>query len=86
MCGIWFYLKRQQTKLTNEVMDNYMKSFCKIKNRGPDISVIKKINYNGSIRAIAGFHRLAIMDTSSNGNQPFYFEDGLDEILVICNG
>jgi len=86
MCGIWFYLKRQQTKLTNEVMDNSMKSFCKIKNRGPDISVIKKINYNGSIRAVAGFHRLAIMDTSSNGNQPFYFEDGVDEILVICNG
>jgi asparagine synthase (glutamine-hydrolysing) len=86
MCGIWFYLKRIQSKLTNEDLNNYMKCFLKIKNRGPDITVIKKINYNGGIRAIAGFHRLAIMDTSSNGNQPFYYADVQNEILVICNG
>jgi len=86
MCGIWFYLKRCQTKLTNEVVQNYLHSFEKIKNRGPDISIVKKIIHNNSIQAIAGFHRLAIMDTSHNGDQPFYFVDTLDEILVICNG
>jgi asparagine synthase (glutamine-hydrolysing) len=86
MCGIWFYLKKNQRKLTNEVMNNYMCSFNKIKSRGPDVSIIKKITYNNSIHAIAGFHRLAIMDTSHNGDQPFYFVDTLDEILVICNG
>jgi uncharacterized protein (TIGR02231 family) len=26
------------------------------------------------------------MDTSSNGNQPFYYNDTNDEILVMCNG
>jgi len=86
MCGIWFYLKRTRSKLTNEVADKYMRSFYRIKNRGPDVTVVKKINYRGCIRAIAGFHRLAIMDTSTNGNQPFYFLDESNEIIVICNG
>jgi asparagine synthase (glutamine-hydrolysing) len=61
----------------------------KIKNRGPDKSTfITNSNY------IIGFHRLAIMDTSICGDQPFsysyYFEkDGhkfLKTIYLMCNG
>ena len=42
--------------------------FCQIKSRGPDKSIfIANSNY------IVGFHRLAIMDTSIQGDQPFTF-------------
>ena len=53
MCGIWFYLKRTQTKLTKEMYNNYVYSFYKIKNRGPDFSTIKNILHDNSIHAIA---------------------------------
>lgn len=86
MCGIWFYLNRSQNILTLEILKEYIASFNKIKNRGPDFSITKQIIYNDSIQAIAGFHRLAIMDLSTNGNQPFVFESEDDEIIVICNG
>jgi len=86
MCGIWFYLKRTQSKLTKEMYNNYVYSFNKIKNRGPDFSTIRNILHDNSIHAIAGFHRLAIMDTSTNGNQPFEHFTPYDEIVVLCNG
>ena len=86
MCGIWFYLNRSQNILTLEILKEYIASFNKIKNRGPDFSITKQIISNDSIQAIAGFHRLAIMDLSTNGNQPFIFESEEDEIIVICNG
>jgi len=86
MCGIWFYLNRSQSVLTLEILKEYIASFNKIKNRGPDFSITKQIISNDSIQAIVGFHRLAIMDLSTNGNQPFVFESEEDEIIVICNG
>ena len=86
MCGIWFYLKRSLQKLDDFKIDRLRRSFNKIKNRGPDFSEFKKISYNNSIRAIVGFHRLAIMDTSSIANQPFVSINGLYEIYVVCNG
>ena len=86
MCGIWFYLNRSQNILTLDILKEYIASFNKIKNRGPDFSITKQIIVNNSIQAIAGFHRLAIMDLSTNGNQPFVFESEEEEIIVICNG
>ena len=86
MCGIWFYLNRSKSVLTLEIVKEYIASFNRIKNRGPDFSITKQIISNNSIQAIAGFHRLAIMDLSTNGNQPFIFESDEDEIIVICNG
>ena len=55
-----------------------MKKFTNFQNRGPDNSIFKNINKN----VILGFHRLAIMDTSEKGDQPFN-NDGL---YLVCNG
>lgn len=86
MCGIWFFLKRSLQKLDDLKIEKLRRSFEKIKNRGPDFSDFRKISYNNSIRAIAGFHRLAIMDTSTIANQPFTSINSLYEIYVVCNG
>jgi len=58
MCGIIYYTgKQEKEKLT--------KSLVKIKHRGPDSSEI--IMKESGI----GFVRLAIMDPSNKGDQPF---------------
>lgn len=70
MCGILFV--EGQVKL-----DRFKKSFEKIHHRGPDMSRILE-NELG----IFGFHRLAIMDVTEHGMQPF-----VDlETVVVCNG
>lgn len=87
MCGIWGLLSLDTIKYDNELM--YSK-FMKIKPRGPDRTIwITNSNY------IVGFHRLAIMDTSSQGDQPFslsyYYTNShghtyLRTCYVIVNG
>jgi asparagine synthase (glutamine-hydrolysing) len=57
--------------------EKFRDSFYKIKDRGPDMSKI--INDE---TGIWGFHRLAIMDLSEHGMQPFE----LDGSRLICNG
>lgn len=88
MCGIWGLL----TLNTNFKSDiNLHDSFMKIKNRGPDRSIyIDNNNYK------IGFHRLAIMDTSIQGDQPFSFSYKMTDkgtgrqvlrtIYAMCNG
>jgi asparagine synthase (glutamine-hydrolysing) len=67
MCGIFF---------SNSTGSNY-DSFNTLKHRGPDISVIvQKDSFT------FGFHRLAIIDTKTTINQPFFYKD----IVVLCNG
>jgi len=54
-----------------------VKSFQNIKNRGPDqTTIISKKDF------FLGFHRLAIVDLSEEGNQPFYSNG----VYLICNG
>ena len=63
MCGIWGLLSLREITLDSSLL--YSK-FNQIKSRGPDTSTfITKPNY------IVGFHRLSIMDLSTNGSQPF---------------
>ena len=65
MCGIWGLLSSKKIELDLGTLFNL---FMKIKNRGPDKSTfITNSNY------IIGFHRLAIMDTSIYGDQPFSY-------------
>lgn len=65
MCGIWGILSLDTISLDSKLL---FESFYQIKSRGPDRSVyITNSNY------IVGFHRLAIMDTSIQGDQPFSF-------------
>lgn len=71
MCGILVYLNFQyHSSIFQELLN-------KIKHRGPDNSqiLIKDNIY-------FGFNRLAINDTSANGNQPF----NLKNIIMVCNG
>lgn len=65
MCGIWGLLSLKTIKYDEGML--YTK-FNTIKSRGPDKSTfISNSNY------IVGFHRLAIMDLSIQGDQPFSF-------------
>ena len=58
-------------------MESFVKSLKKIEYRGPDdVSASKRNGY------FWGFNRLAIMDLSANGNQPFITEN----VEVVCNG
>ena len=76
MCGIWALLK------SNPELDSvYIKSFNKLKNRGPDSSILHlDKNY------IVGFHRLAINDLSVDGNQPFYYSTPTHNYILVANG
>lgn len=84
MCGIWGYLDL----LNSSDQVRLFKSFMKIINRGPDRSDFKLINE--SIKAFLGFHRLAIMDKTTYGDQPFTIEHRSktknSSIYVMCNG
>lgn len=65
MCGIWGLLSLKTINYDQSVL--YSK-FNTIKSRGPDRSTyITNPNY------IVGFHRLAIMDPSIQGDQPFSY-------------
>ena len=76
MCGIWALIK-QHPELTSKIID----SFNKVRNRGPDSSVLHvDRNY------IAGFHRLAINDLSVSGNQPFYHSTQTHNYVLMANG
>jgi asparagine synthase (glutamine-hydrolysing) len=84
MCGIWVHLKRNNTisKIDDE---NLYAHFMRLKQRGPDQSEylqLQDINI--------GFHRLAILDLSKNGNQPFITKNITNTenktIITVCNG
>lgn len=74
MCGIFCLLN-------NEDQYNYdfiEKQFQKGKGRGPEHSKLTNV----SIKAIFGFHRLAINGLNAESNQPIVYGD----ITLICNG
>lgn len=79
MCGILFStLYDFYSNLSN------MSFIDAIKHRGPDNTKIRMYkNINGGFnKYIFAFHRLAINDTSSNGNQPF----STDDLIWMING
>ena len=71
MCGIFAYLGADLS------LGQLMPSFNKIQDRGPDFSTLKRVGP----RHWLGFHRLAIMDPTPAGNQPFE----LDGASLVCN-
>jgi asparagine synthase (glutamine-hydrolysing) len=73
MCGFAVY-----TGSDNMERVTFAHDFKKIEYRGPDNSVIKDFGKEGWM----GFHRLSIMDISSNGNQPLMHQ----HINLVCNG
>lgn len=76
MCGIFFYTKRGSIKGKTKRM--IQKSFAKIQHRGPNASRVRYYNEG----TMMGFHRLAIVDPTAAGMQPF--ED--ERYACIVNG
>lgn len=79
MCGIWALLSQAKIDQYGKLFE----SFMKLKNRGPEYSSFDLINDH----TLLGFHRLAIMDLSAEGNQPFKYvrKDG-SCTYCACNG
>ncbi len=61
-------------------LDAFRAAFATMAHRGPDSHVIDSLPGNVKI----GFHRLAIMDTSHAGDQPFV--DRERQLHAVCNG
>lgn len=81
MCGIWGLVSK--VGLTAEQLGKLFNAFMQVKNRGPDFSSFNQISDN----VLVGFHRLAIMDLTPDGNQPFCYTrpDG-SYVYCVCNG
>lgn len=81
MCGIW----ARFSKIHNCPIKGIYELFNLIKHRGPDSSYFLSL-YDDTVQL--GFHRLAIIDTSSNGDQPFKFtdQDNDREVYILVNG
>lgn len=74
MCGFLVHAKASEG-----LEEKLQKSFQKVCHRGPDRSQAWK-----NSTSWWGFHRLAIMDTSAKGDQPFL--DPKTGSAVVCNG
>lgn len=79
MCGIWGLLQFHP-----ESTEGIHDKFNKIKHRGPDRSRFLELNEFKKI--FLGFHRLAIMDKYTNGDQPFVLEWKNRSIYCLTNG
>lgn len=76
MCGIFCLVDYQNSDLSP-----VYKSLDKLSARGPDNKSMMSFNYNQKTISF-GFTRLAIMDLSMNGIQPFHD----DKRTLVCNG
>lgn len=84
MCGIWAYILKHRGELSDELKSRLYTAFTKIKHRGPDRSDF--IEFDLLVPFFLGFHRLAIMDKSVNGDQPFVCTWKDHTIYTLCNG
>lgn len=92
MCGIFFYVgrriggetKRKTGKSRQTTKQKLEAAFEKIKHRGPDLSLVKYYNDN----VMVGFHRLAIVDPTRSGMQPFEipFRKQGTRFVCVVNG
>ncbi|AGD92318.1 glutamine-dependent asparagine synthetase [Megavirus lba] len=80
MCGIFCLIQYGNNQIDQE---QCIQCLNKLTPRGPDNLDYKIIKVNDNVTIFLGFTRLAIMDTSSAGMQPF--QDSNDNHL-ICNG
>ena len=76
MCGIFLYYVKDGI-IRKELMRHLLINYEKIDHRGPDKHTLSMYG-----NCLAGFHRLAINDTSDKGDQPFE----LNEEFLMCNG
>ena len=83
MCGIWGYISKLKNFSSTKKKELYY-SFLNIQSRGPDRTNFLELVEN--VRMFFGFHRLAIMDRSTKGDQPFVLEYKNRTIYCLCNG
>jgi asparagine synthase (glutamine-hydrolysing) len=90
MCGIWAFLRTVLEKTDVKTRAKLYNAFSQVRYRGPDRSGFLEVNDFTDL--FFGFHRLAIMDKSTDGDQPFVFEfkDGggqhVRTVYCLCNG
>lgn len=77
MCGICFSISQKEEKC--------LQHFESISHRGPDKTITLNPKFD-NLNIILMFHRLAINDTSSDGDQPFIYKNGERVIYLLCNG
>lgn len=82
MCGIWGFICRSGCVKDIAIMNHL---FRNVKPRGPDRSSLIEFNEK-NYDVFTGFHRLAIMDRSTHGDQPFILEENNRRIIAMCNG
>lgn len=80
MCGILCLVQYGGKSLSPEMAQECLKHLAF---RGPDRTNSVTVRVNDNVEVFLGFTRLAIMDTSDAGLQPFH--DGQDN-YVVCNG
>jgi asparagine synthase (glutamine-hydrolysing) len=87
MCGIWFYVQ----PIGHQNQSKLYEASREIEKRGPDKTITKYFTF-GEFEFHLIFHRLAIMDLSELGDQPFILNDhanelvNREEIYLMCNG
>ncbi len=86
MCGIWAYIRatKQQDPDHNISVPTLFEAYHRIQPRGPDRATFKQLSEFTDV--FLGFHRLAIMDKSTRGDQPFVFEYDNKTTYVTTNG
>lgn len=84
MCGIWAYILKHRGELSDDFKSKLYTAFTKVKHRGPDRSDF--IEFDLLVPFFLGFHRLAIIDKSVNGDQPFVCTWKGRTIYTLCNG
>lgn len=80
MCGIWTYVGDDAHDAT--LAPALFGACGRVQPRGPDNSVFEQVGR----RVALGFHRLAIMDPSVRGDQPFAMREGDRTVYALCNG
>lgn len=75
MCGIFSLLNNNETLFPSQFVNE---QFKKGQGRGPEHSSLT----NENVKALFGFHRLAINGLNPESNQPIKYND----ITLICNG
>lgn len=76
MCGIFLHFAKNGV-IRKELMKQLLCQYSSIEHRGPDRHTLSMYG-----NCLAGFHRLAINDLSSKGDQPFE----LNGEFLMCNG